>query len=656
MRIIPLLIVLIAAILPAQDPTDAQHAFLDIELLPASQTVSGNCTWTVKSKVAGLASFTLQLHDNFSVSSVTSSGVPAVFTRPAHAVQVTLDRAYNVDEVFTVGLSYAGPPAGDGFGSFGFQTHGNPPATLVYSLSEPFYAYTWWPNKDTLTDKFTTAMWITVPDNLYAVSNGILQGTDSLPGARLRYRWTSNYPIATYGVAVTATNYQIRTDAYTHLGASMPVIHYAYPESFAGQQTGMNRIVPMLTTFSDLFGQYPFANEKYGICQFNWGGGMEHQTISSQANWGEYLSAHELAHSWWGNSITCATWHDIGLNEGFATYSEALWAEFRPGGSVSAYFSRMNSNKPSNPGGTGSVWVANTGSVNSIFSTTNVYRKGAWVLHQLRHVAGDAAFFQILRDYHAAKQYESATWDDFKAIASASAGQDLAWFVDQCVLRPGAPSYRLSWSNRTISGQPYVFGNIVQTQAGAPWRFPVDIAVNTASGTVVTPVWCDQDRDDFVVAVPGPASSVQLDPAPWILRGSTTTGAYAQSLTAAPASVSASSGGAVTLALDAGPGQGGRSYLVGASATGVWPGLTLPDGKRLPLAIDDFTFLVLSAANGPVFQNFSGTLNGNGQATAQIVLPPLGPIPGPVPVYFAFVATGGPSAFVSNPVLMTLTP
>jgi aminopeptidase N len=639
----------------AQDPTDAQNVKLEIEIIPSNQTISGDVTWTFRSTGNGLTSVTLELDSAFTVSNVQCAGLPAPFTRPANQVVITLDHAYAQDEVFTVSLHYAGAPAsGAGFGSFTFDTHGTPAQTIVSTLSEPFYAYTWWPCKDTLTDKFTSETWITVPNGMTATSGGLLLGTDPLTGSRTRFRWKSNYPIATYGVAVTASNYQLRTDTYTGLGANTPVTFYAYPEDFASQQTNMDRIVTMMTTFSNLFGQYPFANEKYGIVQFNWGGGMEHQTLSSQSSFSENLSAHELAHSWWGNSITCATWHDIGVNEGFATYSEALWDEFKPGGSTSAYFSRMNLNKPTNPTTTGSVYVVNPTSVSTIFSTTNVYRKGAWVLHQLRHVVGDLMFFQILRDYQANLQYSSATWADFAASASATYGQDLTWFIDQCVMRTGAPRFQLGWANRTLGGQTYVVGHITQTHAGLPYRFPVDVRVTTASGQVFNKVWVDETRDDFVFPANGAATGVSVDPSPWILRGTNQTTTFAASLTASPASIPRT-GGTVTFTLNGGASTGSRPYILGASVAGITPGYVMPDGKVIPLVPDGVTDFVLANMNGPMFPNFSGALSSQGQATAQLVLPDIGPIPAPITVYFTWITNTSPM-FVSTPVAITVTP
>ncbi len=650
--------VLIAALLAvcsfAQDPTDAQTVLLDVTIDPALQTLTGDVTWTFKSTQNGLTSVTLELDSGFAVSNVTSGGIPATFTRPTNQVLITLDRAYNQNEIFVVALHYFGNPASAaGFGSFTFSSHGGG-TPVISTLSEPFYAYTWWPCKETTSDKFLASTWITVPDTLTATSNGLLQGTDVVPGSKKRYRWSSNYPIATYGIAITASDYSLRTDTYTGFGANTPVTFYAYPENFAAEQSNMNNITVMMQTYSTLFGQYPFANEKYGIVQFNWGGGMEHQTLTSQLNFSENLSSHELGHSWWGNSITCATWHDIGLNEGFATYCEALWDEFKPGGGVTTYFSRMNANKPTNPTSTSSVYVVNATSTSTIFSTTNVYRKGAWVLHQLRHIVGDTVFFQILRNYQAQKQYQSATWLDFTASASATLGEDLTWFIDQCVMRTGAPRFSLGWTNRTLNGQTYVVGNINQTHAGLPYRFPVDVRVTTPSGQTTSIVWVDETRDDFILPTNGTVSAVALDPSPWILRGTNQTATYANSLTASATTIPRT-GGTVTLTLNGGTVAANRPFVIGASATGVTPGITLPDRKVIPLTADFVTSFVFQSMNGPMFQNFAGALSATGQATAQFVLPDIGPIPAPITLYFAFVTTTSP-AFTSTPVAITITP
>src|SRR5262245_28062266 len=182
MRVIAIAAFAVCLLVPAaraQDPTDAQSVLLEIELLPATQTIAGDVTWTFRSTGNGLSSVTLELDSGFAVSNVKSGGITASYTRPPNQLTITLDHVYVQNEILTLSLHYSGSPtAGAGFGSFTFDTHGTPAQTIVSTLSEPFYAYTWWPCKETLTDKFTSQTWITVPNGMTATSNGLLQGTD----------------------------------------------------------------------------------------------------------------------------------------------------------------------------------------------------------------------------------------------------------------------------------------------------------------------------------------------------------------------------------------------------------------------------------------------------------------------------------------------
>ena len=382
------------------EDTDITHCFLDVELDYTAHTIAGTNTITAASRTDNLTTFTLDLYDNMIVDGVTVNSVAATFTRPSNRIAVNLDRAYNTGETFTPAVTYHGSPANTGFASFTWTTHSGAP--IVFSLSEPWFARTWWPCKESLTDKFTSDMWVTVPDGNVVASNGLLQGTDTLSGGRVRYRWHESYPIVTYLVSLTATNYVKWTEYYNYDGGSMPVEFYSYPESLSYMQANVADVVPEIETFSrpDVYGQYPFINEKYGLAQFPWGGGMEHQTITSQGVFATWINSHELAHQWWGDMVTCGTWHDIWLNEGFASFSEAYYLEKKPGGSSSAYLARMQQRRPSSNSGT--VYVYNDTDVNAVFSTTNVYNKGAWVVHMLRHVLGDQAFTDMLANYRAA--------------------------------------------------------------------------------------------------------------------------------------------------------------------------------------------------------------------------------------------------------------
>jgi len=504
--------------------TDVLHYDLDLEIDPVTESLSGSNIMTVRSLIDGLTQFCFQLDDNFAITSLMVNGNSVSWVHPDGVnVDVTLDRTYNAGEEFDLYVAYNGYPAqGLGFGSIMFRTRSG--AYEVWTLSEPWYSYTWWPCKDANTDKASAALAFTVPDTLVVASNGVLQGVDVVGVDQLRYRWETNYPTAPYLYCFGATNYDTFGDVWTYQDVSMPLAFYIYPES----NTPSNRAAwlataGMLTVYSDLFGVYPFANEKYGICHVGFGGGMEHQTLTSQGGFGESLTAHELAHQWWGDNVTCATWHDIWLNEGFATYSEALWFENKPGGSEAALHAWMVNRRPSNVNG--SVYCYDILNLGRIFSSNFSYRKGAWVLHMLRHMLGDETFFEVLAAYRAAFEGGAATTEDFRAVAESVSGRDLSWFFSEWVYDVGAPAYTYGWREYLIDGRHYVEFYIeqVQTSPYPVFTMPVDMLVSFgggvgSGGTETHTVWNDAAAEHVLVEVDdSPVTDVDLDPKPWIL-------------------------------------------------------------------------------------------------------------------------------------------
>ena len=512
---------------PDSADTDVTHCFLNIEIDPVTKAIAGSNTIDVTSQVDGLAQLQLDLHSSMTVDSVSINGAIALYTRPADQILVNLDRTYNTGESCQVAVVYHGVPQDIGISSFDFGSHGSSATPVAASLSEPWYAYTWWPCKESLVDKFTADIWVTAPGWMVVASNGSLEGTDTLAGNRKRYRWHEGHPIAVYLVSVTASDYVTWTDTYTYTGGSMPVQFYIYPEQLASVQPQLANVVTAIATFSQpgVYGQYPFVDEKYGIVQFNWGGGMEHQTITSQGAFAEYLTVHELSHQWWGDMITCKTWHDIWLNEGFATYSEAVWQEKKPGGSMPAYRAQLQSRRPWNFAGT--VYCYDATSVNNIFSTNNSYNKGAWVLHMLRHVLGDQAFFDTLLAYRAAFAGGTADTADFRSIAEQVSGRDLGWFFTEWVYNGGAPSYRYGWQQQQIGSQNWVRLHVQQYQSTYPmFTMPIDITVNTPTGSETRSVWHAVTTEWYVLPADGPVTSLTLDRDTWILRGNAAATTY----------------------------------------------------------------------------------------------------------------------------------
>lgn len=501
--------------------TDVLHYWLDIEIKPGDRWIGGSNTMTVQSLVDGLTSFRFRLDNILTIGDVLVAGSPASWVRiDNETVEATLDRPYDSGEAFELSVAYSGyPRSGLGFGSIVFRTRGGQPE--VYTLSAPWFAYTWWPAKDDLRDKTTADLWFTVPSTMTVASNGTLQGVDDIGGAKLRYCWQTTYPTVDYLYCFAATNYNVFETIWTYDGLTMPLQFYLYPEhDNESTRNACLRSGGMLTTFSDLFGVYPFVGEKYGIAEFGFGGGMEHQTITGQGGFGEMLTAHELAHQWWGDDVTCATWHDIWLNEGFATYCEALWAEFRPGSSgTPELLAAMASRRPSNS--SGSVYCYDISDPARIFDGNLTYRKGAWVLHMLRYVIGDEAFFATLAAYRAAFAGGAATTADFQAVAETVAGRDLAFFFDAWVYRGWFPFYIYGWRTHLIDGVPYLEVYIEQLQGTyeSVFTMPIELETYDDLGRHIRVVWNDARREYLLLPVEDPnTSSVALDPTPRILH------------------------------------------------------------------------------------------------------------------------------------------
>ncbi len=503
----------------AATDTDVLHYSLDIEIIPTGSSITGNNTMTVKSLVNNLTVFEFRLRSSFTISALKVDGINRTWTQiSTTTASVNLGKSYNAGDVFTLYVAYSGVPAqGLGFGSITYTSQGGFP--LVFTLSEPFYAYTWWPAKDENTDKATVDLRFTVPNTLTVVSNGRLISTDTVTGNKLKYYWKTDYPIVTYLVFFSAGRYNKFTGTYTYDGGTMPCEYYIYPGSDStANRNAWLKSIDMLAGFGTKYGLFPFLDDKYGIYQFGFGGGMEHQTCTGQGSFGESLTAHEESHHWWGDNVTCAKWNDIWLNEGFATYSEAIWEEVKSGGSFAAYKSEMANNRPSNTGVT--VYRYDISNVNTIFDSNAVYEKGAWVVHMLRHVLGDYTFFNTLAEYRNEFQGGSAITDDLSNVVSMVSGRNMAYFFNQWIYDDGAPTYQYGWKNYSVNGRNFVDLYIKQTQSASYpiFNMPIDVQATIGVAKPVYVVVNDAQAENLLFETSGTPTAIALDPDVWILN------------------------------------------------------------------------------------------------------------------------------------------
>jgi aminopeptidase N len=504
-----------AAVSPNQASYDVTWYKLVLDLDPSTQIVAGTVTMRARVVSGPLSAVELDLDLTMAVSAARAAGLPAVFSHPGAVLTVNLDRAYATGEAFTIDVDYAGTP-NPVYGSFGFDTRLSQP--LIWSLSEPFGARAWWPCKDDPSDKADSVRVVaTVPSNLIVASNGVLTGT-TLAGVKKTYSWNHRYPIAAYLVSVTAHPFTVQTVNYAPLaGGSMPVTVWSYPDQAASAFALANTTVQILGVYAARFGEYPFTTEKYGQAQFPWGGGMEHQTCTSLCCWDANLISHELGHQWFGDAVTCRSFSDIWLNEGFATYCEALWDESQ--GGTAAYWANILADRYY---GSGTIWVppADLGNFNRIFDGNLSYNKGAWVLHMLRGIVGDTTFFNILRTYEASPtlRYGTATTADLQAVAETVSGLDLSDFFHDWIYVPYCPTYSHTWSATPNGGSWNLTLTIEQLQSQELYTMPIRVRVTTLAGIEEFVVQNSLASQTYALTTAAQPLIVDLDPDQWILR------------------------------------------------------------------------------------------------------------------------------------------
>jgi len=332
------------------------------------------------------------------------------------------------------------PNSGGGFGSFIKSSHSSVP--IIWTLSEPYGAKQWWPNKNDLSDKIDSCdIYVKTPSQYRVASNGVLANEIELGNDKI-YHWKHRYPIATYLVAVAVTNYAVYSDWFVKNNDSIEVLNYVYPEDSIYARTRTPGVLFSMNVFDSLFTEYPFKLEKYGHAQFGWGGGMEHQTMSFMGGFSHSLMAHELAHQWFGDMITLGSWEDIWLNEGFATYLTGLTYEAIPQANYwHTWKTQTTAHVKAAPGG--SVFCDDTTSVNRIFDSRLSYNKAAYVLHMLRWVIGDSAFFAATKNYlnDPALVHNYAYTEDLKQHLEASSGMNLDEFFNDWYYGEGYPIY-----------------------------------------------------------------------------------------------------------------------------------------------------------------------------------------------------------------------
>jgi len=515
---------------PSQDQYDALHYELHHKIQNlTSEHIEGEVTITAKSIVSGLnqAALDFDINDGkFIISSVDNAGdppVPFIYTvdQANDWIIVELGSPKDTDEEFKIHVSYSGIPRNVG-GAWGkpykLSTHSGSPQ--IYSFSQPYGAREWWPCKDVPEDKTTADLYYTVPEGNIAVGNGSLISKKNPGDGYTEFYWKETYPIATYLVSISCTNYEYVEGIYTALDGktTMTLGHYVYPEELEAEKGGLEGTLMAMNFFAETYGEYPFLREKYVTAAIA-SSGMEHQTCTSLRHGGlidggyNWLNIHELSHQWFGDMVTIDHYDHVWIHEGYATYSEALFEEHRKG--RGAYHTYVNS-WPDRIDDT----MPLVGSHADLFRSSLIYRKGGFVMHMLRHVTGDEAFFQACRNFLKNHAYNTALTPDLRHEFEKAYGKDLEWFFQQWVHKAGRPTYKFSWISKNTAEGNIIDITIEQTQSGNIFSMPIDIHITDASGiTRIEKVWNNQKSQTYSINLGGLYPlSVKFDPENYILK------------------------------------------------------------------------------------------------------------------------------------------
>ncbi len=431
-----------------------------------------------------------------------------------------------------VTIYYHGTPPDNGFGAFTQTIHDGVP--VLWTLSEPYGARDWWPCRNGLDDKADSVdIYITHPNAYTASANGVLAST-ATEGDFTTSFFKHRYPIATYLVGIAVTNYsQFSKDVSLQTGV-LPVTTTVYPEALNYFQSNIQPLYNALQLYDQHFGPYPFMKERYGQTQFSWGGGMEHQTNSFVVNADEYLMAHELAHQWFGDKITCASWQDIWLNEGFATYlADIFYTEHFHPEHVAAVVAEDLSNILRSPHG--SVWVDDTTSVNRIFSNDLSYKKGAFLLRMLRRTLGDSVFFNGLRLYQkdTALQYRFARTADLQRNLEKAGGTDLNYFFNQWFYGRGFPAVHVTWSYNNGNAAAIITETTSDTSVRF-FRMPLDLLFKNGTQQQTITVDVNKNNQRFTLPLSFVPDTVLIDPMQYFITYNNTTQQVSSLPAAAP--------------------------------------------------------------------------------------------------------------------------
>lgn len=505
---------------------DVNYYSLNLSMTNTSTYLEGTVEMQAKARTS-IDSALFELFASFTISEIRVNGVPVNYSRSNSALKVPVN--VNANEIFRIETDYFGTPPNAasnplGGGGMTYDTSPSWGNHVVWSLSEPFSAYEWFPVKQSLRDKIDScSIKITVPDSCKAGSNGILENVVNLGNGFTRYEWKHRHPIDYYLISVAVAKYVEHNLFANPVGAPAPILIqnfiYDNPQTLPNFLDEINETADFIELFYDLYGPYPFEDEKYGHCMAPLSGGMEHQTMTTQGFFEKTLTSHELGHQWWGDNVTCASWSDIWVNEGFASYSEYLMLENLYPNEKNQHMTDVHNNVMSQVGG--SVWFADSLNTDRIFSGRLTYDKGAAIIHSLRYVINnDSLFFNTLRAFQTEFADSVAVGIDVRNKFMQTSTIDLTPFFEQWYFGEGYPTYSIRYKQEANDLILQISHTASKPTSTPTFTNPIDVRIFRQGQTdTIIRFEIASNTELFVIPNFGTATgSMAIDPKNWIVN------------------------------------------------------------------------------------------------------------------------------------------
>jgi aminopeptidase N len=511
---------------------DIKHIRAELSVDARKREIKGVVTHTLSPLHPYLTRLELDCGEKLKVNKVTvgARSAPCTFATKDSKLLITLDKPYGPDDTIDLAISYSGSP--DRGLYFVLPEAPYPEKRLSFwTQGEAEDTHHWIPCYDYPNERATSEMIVTVEKPLFVLSNGVLVETKDNAGGTTTYHWKMNLPHVSYLISLAASDFAV----YHDREGDLPVDYYvAHTVDQATARRFMAKTPKMIAFYGDKTGQ-PYPYSKYAqVCVPDFiAGGMENITATTMTDTALHdeiaelegdqdgLVAHELAHQWFGDLLTCKDWSHIWLNEGFASYFDALFAEFDRGddvfrigmnGSLAAYISSDQSfRRP--------IVESRYDAADDMFDSVT-YAKGACVLHTLRGVLGDIAWWKGIRDYVAAHKLKTVESDDFKKAMEGASGKDLKWFFDQWVYKAGHPELKVRWHYEGADKTVRVL--VEQTQKvddQTPlFRLPTTLELSDEVETRIVPIVVSGATHEFVVPARARPKMVLIDPQGWLTK------------------------------------------------------------------------------------------------------------------------------------------